>query len=263
MKYLRLVIDLLLDAQDLLRLQNSPPGYIYGSQSQSLYLKHLNHLAYHAPYLVVSYGRDQHEIIHLPTRQHQPFLMTHQELEAFHSVAVGVTQNQALLALGDSHFTRLQVVDVSQPLRVHLNTTYMEPDSPFFPVPRYFSISDSRAELVYHDSSRLALDLSDYSIGRRQPAAVDQIVAGQTVADPQLSILGPFVILTIPSSMTLEQLQPYRPLIKAAQESAWISLDATSLLHTGLVDIHDFDELIEQRSQQVAKLLSLLDPPAD
>lgn len=259
MKKLTLVIDLFIDDNNLDRLRASRTPYLYTSESNSLYPIHINHLDYHHPNLAISYGRDNHLLINLEENQRQAFLINHQDLDRQFAVAMGVTDHLAMIAIGDTLHTRLQVVNVNQPLQVHLNTTYMEQHSNFFPLPRYFRGDSIETELVFSDASTLAIDLQAFTVGDRQEAELSKIIPPHTVLSPYLSVLGPFILLTITPEMSRERLYEFRLLVEQALQSSWIAIDETMVINTDLVTIKDYDEIINHRRKQMTKLKTIID----
>lgn len=261
MKQIPLVVDLLLDKTDLERVQNNRIPYMYTADSNSLYPKHINHLDYHHPRLAVSYGKDTHEVINLETGSRNEFIIKHQGLDKQYSVAMGITEEVAMIAIGDTYHTRIQVIDANQPLNVFLNERYSEEqlDDGFFPLPRYFTGNPDQAVLVYSDNSRLPIDLNNYTIEMREEPEVDRIVRSKTIPLPYLSILGPFIMVTITSEMSHDDLASLELLIKQAAASSWYAIDQQTIVNEQLVDIHDFDEVIAQRKSQIKKLLNMIE----
>ena len=259
-KEFSLVLDFLLDDSDLLRLANSRPKYLYTTQTQSLYLKHINHLDFSSPYLAISYGKEHHEIINLETNSHQKFFINHENLDEFFSVAMGVTEHLAMIAIGDSFHTRIQIVNANHSLKVLLNTTYMEDENSLFPVPRYFLTKDLKTELVYSDGSKLPIDLTTFGIAQRSNSQVTSIVKSHELRDPVLSIVGPFILLTFNDQMKTSQLLRYKLLIEKGLKSEWIAINPSTVVHVAEAQraTHDFDELIVSRKKQLLKLEQLL-----
>ncbi|MHA2501953.1 MAG: hypothetical protein ACXAE3_03715 [Candidatus Kariarchaeaceae archaeon] len=255
MKQIILAVELALDELDMSRLEATAEPYLYHKDSRELYLKHIRHLDYHHPNIVISYDKT-HEIINLKTGSRKSFYITNEGLDKPVGVAVGVTDHLAMIAMGDTQQTKIQVVDVNQPLKVFLNTTYFKDNQQLFPIPKLFSGNPQNAQLVYFDNSTLDIDLQTFDVSQRRPPT--SLKAVSKLLSPHFTLLGPFLLIRITPKMSRETLKSLELLVHRAMEGPWVAIDDTTIIHRDRAPATIFDEILDERERQYAQIRDIL-----